>query len=199
MSILCIWKACHGLLWADYIGALESYAKAHRWYESCSSQLSFRWGIFFSYQYSWRTNSDIVGLWVGCLARARVEKWDIIRITHNIFDPYWLVGLESVVANIDAWLRIPLPEAYIEFDVNSPKIGRSSRRPCMVIRDNVQFFREWPQMELCIKFLLRWRGILEDLEMDWLTNYPRVYDTYIHPNVNFNNLEDVEFCLLNYD
>lgn len=63
----------------------------------------------FSYEYSWRTNNDIVGLWVGCLARARVAKWDIIRITHNIFDPYWLVGLESTIANIDAQLRIPLP------------------------------------------------------------------------------------------
>ena len=58
----------------------------------------------FSYEYSWRTNSDIVGLWVHCLARARVEKWDIIRLTHNIFNPCWLVGLEIAVANIDARL-----------------------------------------------------------------------------------------------
>lgn len=91
----------------------------------------------FSYQYSWRTNNDIIGLWVGCLARARVEKWDIIRIIHNICDPCWLVGLESAIATIDSWLCIHLLEAYMEFDVNSPKIGRSPRRPCMVIRDNV--------------------------------------------------------------
>ena len=66
----------------------------------------------FSYQYSWRTNNVIIGLWVGCLARAGVAKWDIIRITHNIFDPCWLVGLEFIVVNIDSRLRIPLPEAY---------------------------------------------------------------------------------------
>ena len=58
----------------------------------------------FSYEYSWRTNSDIVDIWVGCLARARVEKWDIVRLTHNIFDPCWLVGLEITVANIDVKL-----------------------------------------------------------------------------------------------
>jgi hypothetical protein len=54
-------------------------------------------------------------------------------------------------------------------------------------------------MELSINFLLRWRGIVEDPEMDWLTNYLRVYDVDIHPDVNSNNLEDVEFCLPNYD
>lgn len=82
---------------------------------------------FFSYQYSWRTNIDIVGLWVGCLARAGVAKQDIVRITHNIFDPYWLVGLESAITKIDAQLRIPLLEAYMEFDVNIPQNWKESK------------------------------------------------------------------------
>ena len=48
----------------------------------------------FKYEFSWHTNNDILGSWIGCLARARVEKWDIIRLNYNIFDPSWLVGLE---------------------------------------------------------------------------------------------------------
>lgn len=54
-------------------------------------------------------------------------------------------------------------------------------------------------MELSINFLLRWRGIVKYPIMDWLNNYLRVYDADIHPDVNFNNLEEVEFCLPNYD
>ena len=54
-------------------------------------------------------------------------------------------------------------------------------------------------MELSINFLLRWREIVKDLGRDWLTNYLRAYDAYIHPDVDFNNLEDVEFFLPNYD
>ena len=153
----------------------------------------------FSYEYSWRTNSDIVGLWVGCLMRAGIEKWDTVRITHNIFDPCWLVGLELAVANIDARLRIPLPEAYMEFDINSQEMVRSPKRPCMIIRDNIQFYKEWPRMELSIKFLLRWRGIIEDHGKEWLTEYLKAYDAYIHPEVDFNDMDNVEFCLPNYD
>ena len=62
----------------------------------------------FNYEYSWRKNSDILGKWVGCLARARVEKWDIVRLSYNLFDPCWLLGLEIVVANIDERLLISL-------------------------------------------------------------------------------------------
>ena len=124
---------------------------------------------------------------------------DIIRITHNIFDPCWLVGLEIDVANIDAWLRIPLPNAYMEFEVNSQELERSSRCPCMVIRDNIQFFNEWPRMEMSINFLLRWRGIIEDPGRDWLTGYLRAFDAYIHPDVDFNYMENVDFFLPNYD
>ena len=36
-------------------------------------------------------------------------------------------------------------------------------------------------------------------QRDWLTNYLRAYDAYIHPDVDFNNLEDVKFFLPNYD
>ena len=32
----------------------------------------------FSYDFTWRTNSDIVRIWVGCLVRVGVGIWDII-------------------------------------------------------------------------------------------------------------------------
>ena len=56
---------------------------------------------FFNYKYSWRTNSDIMGQWVGYLAREGVEKWDIVRLSYNLFTPYWWLGLEIVVVDID--------------------------------------------------------------------------------------------------
>ena len=34
----------------------------------------------FNYEFSWRTNSDIIGAFIGCLAKAKVEKWDMFRI-----------------------------------------------------------------------------------------------------------------------
>ena len=41
----------------------------------------------FNYEYLWRTNRDIIGQWVGFLARVGVEKWDIVRLSYNLFDP----------------------------------------------------------------------------------------------------------------
>ena len=34
----------------------------------------------FNYDYSWRTNSDIIGLWVGCLDWAGIEKWILLGL-----------------------------------------------------------------------------------------------------------------------
>ena len=100
----------------------------------------------------WRTNRDIIGQWVGCHARAGVEKWDIVRLSYN---PCWLLVLEIVVANTDERLQIPLPEAYMEYELDSQELARSPRQPCLVIRDNIQFFQKWPKMEASINFLLR--------------------------------------------
>ena len=41
----------------------------------------------FNYKYTWQINSDIIGTFIGCLARARVELWAMIRLYCNIFDP----------------------------------------------------------------------------------------------------------------
>ena len=67
----------------------------------------------FNYEFSWRTNSDIIGAFIGCLARAKIEKWDILKLCSNIFNPVWCVGLEEVIMSLDDKLRIPLPEMYM--------------------------------------------------------------------------------------
>ena len=54
-------------------------------------------------------------------------------------------------------------------------------------------------MEANINFLLRWRGIIEDPGRDWLVNYLTAFDAYIHLDVDLSNLDNVEFCLPNYD
>ena len=41
----------------------------------------------FNYEHSWKTNNNIIGLLIGCLARVGVAKWEIIRLGLNIFDP----------------------------------------------------------------------------------------------------------------
>ena len=54
-------------------------------------------------------------------------------------------------------------------------------------------------MEASIHFLLRWRGIIEDLGGDWLLNYLYAFNAYIHLDVDLSNLENVKFFLPNYD
>ena len=54
-------------------------------------------------------------------------------------------------------------------------------------------------MEASVQFLLRWRRIIKDPGREWLVNYPRALDAYIHPKADLSNLEAVEFCLPNYD
>ena len=44
---------------------------------------------FFNYDYTWKTRSDIIGTFIDCLAKARVEHWAMIRLSCNIFDLVW--------------------------------------------------------------------------------------------------------------
>ena len=41
----------------------------------------------FNYDFFWRTNNNIVDSFIGCLARAKVEKWAIIKLCYNVFNP----------------------------------------------------------------------------------------------------------------
>jgi hypothetical protein len=77
------------------------------------------------------TNSDIdiVGSFIGCLAKAKAEKWAIVRLCYNVFNPMWSVGLEEVVNSIDDKLRIPLPEQYMAHPPGSFELTIVPRRP----------------------------------------------------------------------
>ena len=52
-------------------------------------------------------------------------------------------------------------------------------------------------MEANIQFLLLWWGIMEEENVDRLLSYSNLYSTYINPEVDLNNLENVEFILPN--
>ena len=64
----------------------------------------------FDYDFTWHTNNDIIGAFIGWFARARIDKWAMIHLCCNIFYPVWRVGLEEVVKSINENLRIPLPK-----------------------------------------------------------------------------------------
>ena len=40
----------------------------------------------FKYDFTWRTINDIIGIFIGCMTRAKINKWDMIRLCLNIFD-----------------------------------------------------------------------------------------------------------------
>ena len=124
----------------------------------------------FDYQYTWRTNSDIIGSLIGCLVRARVEADDIVRLYRDLFVPSWRKGLEKAVYSIDSKFRIPYPEKFMNLPVGHPDLVTAPRRQSLVIRENLAFYREWPKMEASLFFLLQWRGIIVEENMEWLIN-----------------------------
>ena len=133
----------------------------------------------FDYKYTWRNNSDIIGSFIGCMVIAKVNFDAIIDLHCNIFDPTWRKGLEQVVCSIDTKLRIPLPERYMELPSGLPELKVAFCFPSLIIRENYAFYREWPKMEASIQFLLRWRGIVEEENKDWLINYLKAFNAYI--------------------
>ena len=87
----------------------------------------------FNYDFSWRANRAIIGAFIGCLARARVEKWDMFRLCLNVFNPVWCVGLEEAIMSIDEKFRIPLLEMYMAHPPGSFDLAIVSRRPSLVV------------------------------------------------------------------
>lgn len=151
----------------------------------------------FDYQYTWRTNSDIIGSFIGCLVRAKVDANDIISLCRNLFVPTWRKGLEQAVFSIDGKFRIPLPERYMSLPVGHPDLITAPRRQSLFIRENFAFYKEWPKMEASLHFLLRWRGIIIEENKDWLLSYLHRFNAYVKPGVSFDNLEDLVFITPN--
>ena len=157
---------------------------------------ALREGVF-DYQYTWRTNSDIIGSFIGCLARAKVEAGDIIRLCHDLFVPTWWKGLEQAIHSINGKLRIPLPEKCIKLPVGSLDLEIAFHCPSLVIRESLVFYHEWPKMEASIHILLGWRRIIADDSRDWLIKYLHLFNAYIKLGVIVDNLDGLNFYTVN--
>ena len=101
----------------------------------------------FNYEFSWRTNSEIIGAFIGFLARAKVEKWAMIKLCFNVFDIVWCVGLEEAIMNIDAKLKIPLREMYMVHPHGRFYLAIITRHPSLVMQENASFYQEWLKMD----------------------------------------------------
>lgn len=64
----------------------------------------------FDYQFTWRTNSDIIGSFIGCLVRANIQADHIVRLCRDLFVFAWRKGLEQEVYSIDHKIWIPFPK-----------------------------------------------------------------------------------------
>ena len=151
----------------------------------------------FDYRATWRTNSTIIGSFIGVMIRAKIGKEEIVRLCEEIFNPVWRRGLEKAVHSIDEKGRIPFPEKYMELPLDAEELKTAPRRQCLLVRNNLVFFRAWPRMEASVNFLLRWRGIRVEDNLDWAVNYINMFQNYVSPDVVFNNLNNLEFCILN--
>ena len=75
--------------------------------------------------------------------------------------------MEETILGLDDRGRVPTPETYMTYPPGSPAMAFVPRRPAIVIRENQELLGAWPNMKVSINFLLRWRGIKDDLGNDW--------------------------------
>ena len=116
-----------------------------------------------------------------------------------MFDSVWCYRLVEAIMSLDYKARVPLPKIYMAYPPGSLDIAVVPRRPVLAIKDNLAFARVWPKMEASINFLLRWRGIMVDPDVAWLSNYLNIFKCYIELGTNLNNLEDLDFCMPNLE
>lgn len=83
--------------------------------------------------------------------------------------------------------------------VGHPDLATAPRRQALVIREHMTFQREWHKMEASFIFLLRWRGIIDEDNTDWLINYLHLFKTHIQVGVTFENLNNLEFSTPNVE
>lgn len=109
----------------------------------------------FDYKCTWRTNNDIINIFIGCMARTEVSKWAMVRLCLNIFYSVWCQGIIEVIMSLDEHLCVPLRELYMKHPPGSLVVENVPRRPTLIIRDLPTFNMAWPKMESCFHFLLR--------------------------------------------
>ena len=69
----------------------------------------------FNQDFTWRTNSDIIGAFIGVLARARIGKWDMLKLCNNLFDLVQCYQLEEAIMSLDENAKVPLPKIYMAY------------------------------------------------------------------------------------
>lgn len=153
--------------------------------------------MFFYYSVTWRTNSLIIGSLIGVMVRVKIDREEIVRLCVDIFNPVWKKGLEKVVFSIDDKGRIPYPKKYMGLPLGVEELRTTPRWQCFIVRDNLAIFRAWPRMEASVNFLLDWRGIRVEENLEWVVKYIKMFKAYVSPGVVFNNLNTLEFCILN--
>jgi hypothetical protein len=104
-----------------------------------------------------------------------------------------------VVLSIDSKLCILLLELYMAHPPRSINCSLVPTYPTLVIRDISAFNKEWEEIEVSIQFLLHWRGIIEDCNMSWLSNYLVSSKAYVEPGLDLNDLSSLSFYLPNLD
>jgi hypothetical protein len=153
----------------------------------------------FNYDFTWRTNSSIIGAFIGCLAKAELDKWEMSRLYSNLFNSVWTHGMEEAIRSLDDRGRVPAPEIYMSHPPVSLAMAFAPRRSAIVIRNSQDFFEAWPNMKVSINFLLRWRGIKDDFGNEWLLKYLNTFNAYIEPGIDMTNWTNLEYSLPNFD
>jgi hypothetical protein len=133
----------------------------------------------FDYRYTWRTNSDIIGVFIGCLVKANVHPDHIVRLCRDLFISAWRKRLEQAVFSIGHRSRIPYPEKYMNLPVGHPDLATAPRRQSLEIREHTTCQREWHKMEASLNVLFRWRGIIDEDNTDWLINFLHLFKAHI--------------------
>ena len=144
-------------------------------------------------------NNNIIGTFIRCMAKTRINKWAMVRLYLNIFYSTWCQDIIEAIMSLHENLRVPLLEMYMNHPPWSLSMENILRRPTLIIRDHSIFNRVWPKMESYFHFLLHWRKITIGLDYEWLTNYLSLFKAYVHPVVDFDNLEMLDFCTPNIE
>ena len=101
--------------------------------------------------------------------------------------------------SLDDKARVSLPETYMAYPLGSFDIAIVPRCLALAIRDIHEFSWAWPKMKASINFLLRWRGIRVDSNIEWLSNYLNIFNSYIELGTDLINWVNLDFRLPNFE
>lgn len=112
----------------------------------------------------YRANADIPALFIEMLIYMGTSKQQAKQLTQTMFKHHFLGEIDVVLDNIDANLRIPLPQNYYMSLSNGAKVKN------LVIvnsQDFESFQAIWPIISKNIEFLLKAGGLQSDFTSNW--------------------------------